>query len=108
MSSRARRHLFHMQKLLIIYRATGKKTQSLIQARFNEKFTVDDFKKGIDVKTSQWLNDSKMNSYLRPETLFGTKFESYLNEQTGGSRNEGTIRIDANGVKRDRLGLEVL
>ena len=90
------------------YRATGKKTQSLIKARFNEKFTVDDFKKVIDVKTSQWLNDSKMNSYLRPETLFGTKFESYLNEQTGGSRNEGTIRIDANGVKRDRLGLEVL
>ncbi|WP_436665978.1 conserved phage C-terminal domain-containing protein [Lactobacillus acidophilus] len=34
----------------------------------------------IDVKSKQWLTDQKMKQYLRPETLFGTKFESYLNE----------------------------
>ena len=62
------------------YKSTSKKTQSLIKARFNEKFTIDDFKKVIDIKSSQWLKDNKMKSYLRPETLFGTKFESYLNE----------------------------
>ena len=27
-----------------------------------------------------WLNDKTMKKYLRPETLFGTKFESYLNQ----------------------------
>ena len=90
------------------YKSTSKKTQSLIKARFNEKFTIDDFKKVIDIKSSQWLKDNKMKSYLRPETLFGTKFESYLNEEIGGNKNEVTIRTDANGVKRDRLGLEIL
>lgn len=62
------------------FRATSKKTQSLINARVREGFTIDDFKKVIDVKVQQWLNDEKMKKYLRPETLFGTKFESYLNE----------------------------
>lgn len=62
------------------YRATTRKTQSLIKARMNEGFTVDDFKKVIDNKSAEWGKDSKMNKYLRPETLFGTKFESYLNQ----------------------------
>lgn len=52
----------------------------LINARLKEGFTVDDFKKVIDVKTTQWKNDPNMSKYLRPTTLFGTKFESYLNE----------------------------
>lgn len=63
------------------YRHSTKKTKELIKARWNEGFRLDDFKKVIDIKTSQWLNDTKMNSYIRPETLFGTKFESYLNEK---------------------------
>ena len=62
------------------YRATTRKTQSLIKARMNEGFTVDDFKKVIDNKVAEWDKDSKMSKYLRPETLFGTKFESYLNQ----------------------------
>jgi uncharacterized phage protein (TIGR02220 family) len=63
------------------YRASTKKTKSLIKARWNEGFRVDDFKKVIDNKSSQWLNDPKFSEYLRPETLFGTKFESYLNQK---------------------------
>lgn len=62
------------------YRATTRKTQSLIKARMNEGFTIDDFKKVIDNKSAEWGKDSKMSKYLRPETLFGTKFESYLNQ----------------------------
>lgn len=62
------------------YRASGKKTQSLIKARFNEGFTEQDFYKVIDNKSSEWLG-SDMAKYLRPETLFGTKFESYLNQK---------------------------
>lgn len=62
------------------------KTKTLIQSRLNEGFTVDDFKKVIDIKYDQWFNDEKMNQYLRPETLFGTKFESYLN--TGKAKKE--------------------
>ena len=59
------------------------KTQSLIQARLNEGFTYDDFVIVINKKTDQWLNDAKMSGYIRPETLFGTKFEGYLNEKVG-------------------------
>lgn len=62
------------------FRATTKKTQSLINARLNEGFSLDDFKKVIDIKCSQWLG-TDMEKYLRPQTLFGTKFESYLNEK---------------------------
>lgn len=65
------------------FRSQTKDTQKHIRARVNEGFTIDDFKKVIDTKTSQWLNDPKMNAYLRPATLFGTKFEGYLNEQVG-------------------------
>ncbi|MFW3540558.1 conserved phage C-terminal domain-containing protein [Staphylococcus caprae] len=63
------------------FRSTTKKNQSLIKARVNEGFTLDDFKKVINNMTSQWLNDNKMSKYLRPETLFGTKFEGYLNQE---------------------------
>ena len=63
------------------YKSTTITTQGKIKARQNEGFTLKDFKYVIDVKTSQWLKDKKMKAYLRPETLFGTKFESYLNEK---------------------------
>jgi uncharacterized phage protein (TIGR02220 family) len=62
------------------YLTSGKKTKALIQARLNEGFTVDDFMRVIDKKVLKWKGDVKMEQYLRPETLFGTKFESYLNE----------------------------
>lgn len=62
------------------YRSTTNKTKDLIKARFNEGFTLDDFKTVIDKKCVEWMN-TDMQKYLRPETLFGTKFESYLNQQ---------------------------
>lgn len=62
------------------FKHTTKATQNFIKARWNENFKFDAFKYVIDVKCSQWLTDPKMVSYLRPQTLFGTKFESYLNE----------------------------
>lgn len=64
------------------YKSTTKSTARHINARLAEGYTVEDFKRVIDNKAGQWLNDSKMAAYLRPETLFGTKFESYLNERT--------------------------
>lgn len=64
------------------YKHTTSKTKTLIGARIKEGFTIDDFKKVIDTKTSEWKNDSKMSKFLRPDTLFGTKFEGYLNQET--------------------------
>lgn len=62
------------------YKPSSKKTRDLIQARFNEGFTADDFKTVIDKKARDWRNDPKYSKFLRPETLFGTKFEGYLNQ----------------------------
>ena len=73
------------------YRHSSSKTKTLIKARLNEGFIEDDFKKVIDNKTEEWLN-SDMEKYLRPETLFGTKFESYLNQKSGGNYGNNGIR----------------
>ena len=62
------------------YRASSKKTRELIKARINEGYTLEDFRVVIEKKTRDWINDNKMKAYLRPETLFGTKFEGYLNQ----------------------------
>lgn len=65
------------------YKATTPKTVRLIQSRLNEGFAPTDFQRVIDIKCKKWLGDKQMQQYLRPETLFGTKFESYLNEKVG-------------------------
>lgn len=71
------------------YRASGSKTQRLIKARFNDGFNDEDFKKVIDIKVAEW-SGTDMAKYLRPETLFGTKFESYLNQQIKPRVEKGT------------------
>lgn len=50
-----------------------------IDARLREGHTVAELCGVVDTKARQWL-DSDMAKYLRPETLFGSKFESYLSE----------------------------
>lgn len=61
------------------YRLTSKKTQTLIKTRLVEGFIVDNFKTVIDTKAKEWLR-TEQAKYLRPETLFGTKFEGYLQQ----------------------------
>ena len=53
--------------------------QKLIAARFNEGCDFNDFQQVIDVKCAQWLG-TELEKYLRPATLFGNKFDQYLNE----------------------------
>ena len=78
------------------FRTSSKKTKTLIHARLEEGFTLEDFQTVIDKKCADWLNDPKMEQYLRPETLFGTKFESYLNAKIRKGGNNGCIgRSDA-------------
>lgn len=68
-----------------------KSNQKEIKARFNEGYTLDDFKTVIDKKYHEWgrkptkeelqrgVND--MRIYLRPKTLFGSNFDVYLNQE---------------------------
>lgn len=62
------------------FKYSSQKTKSLINARVREGFSVDDFEKVIDIKAKEWIG-TDMEKYLRPQTLFGTKFESYLNQK---------------------------
>ncbi len=65
------------------YRSNTNKVKSLIKARLNEGFELEDFKIVIDKKCREWLN-TDMQKYLRPETLFGNKFDGYLNQKERG------------------------
>lgn len=67
-------------KLNTNYKVSSKVSQKHIKARLKEGFTFEDFKVVIDKKVDAW-QDNEMAIYLRPETLFGAKFESYLNEK---------------------------
>lgn len=69
------------------YRPTSKITKDAIQARINEQFTEEDFKRVIDKKVKQWKG-TKMEEFLRPQTLFGSKFESYLNQNIIDEKEE--------------------
>ncbi len=62
------------------YSSEAKSTRAHIRARWTEGKTEPDFKKVVDIKCDQWLSDIKMQRFCRPETLFGPKMDSYLNE----------------------------
>ncbi|MDT2818683.1 conserved phage C-terminal domain-containing protein [Vagococcus lutrae] len=81
---------------------TTGKTRALIKARWNEGFRLDDFKKVIDNKCFDWLvpgkkfsNGTLTSTYVRPSTIFGPKFEEYLNEnQVKGASQRDTSEYD--------------
>lgn len=60
------------------YKATTPSTRKLINARFGEGFTREDFFAVIDHMVSEW-SGTRFDRYIRPQTLFAPKFESYLN-----------------------------
>ncbi|MGG7214424.1 conserved phage C-terminal domain-containing protein [Clostridium nigeriense] len=67
-------------KVGVMYKPSNTKTISLIKARLREGFSFDDFKKVIDKKIKAWKGTS-FEQYLTPFTLFGDKFEVYLNQK---------------------------
>lgn len=69
------------------YKYTTKATQTKIKARLNEGYKLDDFIAVIDKKVSEWKN-TEFEQYLCPETLFGTKFEKYLNQKVVSKQSE--------------------
>lgn len=78
------------------YKSTTKAHQRFINARLKEGFTLDDFKKVIDNKVTEWKgrvtrDGQNMENYLRPQTLFGTKFDSYLNQKPKTPKKLKTI-----------------
>ena len=76
------------------YKHTTRSTIKNINARVGEGYAIDDFKKVIDTKFDEWHNDSKMSKYLTPDTLFGTKFEKYLNQISVGTGSRVSVVDD--------------
>lgn len=68
------------QKANTHFKYNSKSTQSKINARLNEGYVLDDFIVVIDKKCDEWLN-TEFEQYLCPDTLFGPKFEKYLNQK---------------------------
>ena len=66
-------------KLGTKYKASAEYVKKHINARLNEGYTLEDFKTVIDKKYKEW-NGTEFAKFLRPETLFGTKFSTYLNQ----------------------------
>lgn len=67
------------------FKTTTTKTISLIKARLKEGFNVEDLKDVVYYKYNEWYkkpfkftNGMMSDTYYRPNTLFGTKFEEYL------------------------------
>lgn len=65
----------------------SKANQKLIQARFNEDNSKEDFFTVIDNMTAQWKGNPKMDEYLRPKTLFSGNFDNYLNQQASNKES---------------------
>ncbi len=74
------------------YRISSKEAQKHINARLSEGFTVDDFKTVIDKKCAEWIG-TDYEQYLRPQTIFGTKFESYLNAPSKARKGRSGVAI---------------
>lgn len=79
-----------------------KKTRDSVRARINEGFTFDDFTVVINKKCAEWLEDPRMNTYIRPETLFGSKFESYLNQTTEAEMNDNVFKELDEYISKDK------
>lgn len=83
------------------YKASTETTKKHIRARLAEGYTIDDFKAVIQKKSAEWKG-TDYEKYLRPETLFGSKFEGYLNAKAIQSRDGGS-RIDPAKTDLDDL-----
>lgn len=74
-------------KLNSKYKSNTKNTVEKINARLNEGYNLDDFIAVIDIKYNDWIN-TEFEKYLCPETLFGTKFEKYLNQRCSNKKSK--------------------
>ena len=84
------------------YRESSKSTARHIEVRLHEGFTLQDFKAVIDKKVAEWKG-GEMEKYLRPETLFGSKFEGYLNARVTQQNRRGDNGVVMDNRTEDEL-----
>ena len=91
------------QKAGSSFRPDAKESRRHIKARWKEGYRLDDFKSVIDKKTAEWKNDAKMAIFLRPITLFNTKFESYLNQPRAKPKRNAFCNYEQRDDNLDEL-----
>ena len=85
------------------FTAKNKQTIRFINARIKDGYNENDFRKVIEIKSAKWLNSS-MEDYLRPQTLFSGKMESYLNEKNNKKKtNERFTKTQSEVDKAKQL-----
>lgn len=83
------------------FRSSTKATQQHINARLAEGFKLEDFKRVVDNMWTDWRG-TEWEKYLRPSTLFGSKFENYLNRKP---QNKGANGNAVSGKPSDLDGV---
>lgn len=84
------------------FRYTSKLNKSKINARLNEGYVLDDFIDVIDKKHKEWQG-TEFERYLCPETLFGNKFEKYLNQKEIVKKEVSTPEWFDKEIKKEEL-----
>ena len=88
------------------YRENTPNTRKHIIARLKQDYTVDDFKHVIDVKCAEWKG-TEFEKFLRPDTLFGSKFENYLQQKMPAAKNGKPVVTSEQAKPEDILWDEV-
>lgn len=53
--------------------------------------TIDDVRVVVAKKNAEWRDDAKMAKFVRPSTLFGEKFDEYLNQKDEGGPDDEEV-----------------
>lgn len=67
-------------------------TLHLIRQRIEEGHSKEELLYTVDEMCSRWIDNKEHRLFLRPETLFGVHFESYLEETLSALRENETLR----------------
>ena len=87
------------------FKQNAEKNKKPIRARLNEDYKLEDFITVINYKIETWGKDQKMKDYIRPETIFGTKFESYLMAAKSNKITPMNNTLHSYNVAQEKLGL---
>lgn len=81
---------------------TDNDTTDMVLALTKQGYDLDDMKRVIDKKSSEWLGDNLMAHYLRPSTLFGSKFKEYLQAPEPRQAEEAKPVVDTEALQEER------
>lgn len=83
------------------FKPESKSAQKLLKGLQKQGYTQEDICKVIDSRASHWLKDPKMQAYLRPSTLFGSKFDDYLGQADSHVSEEEKLRAAVKDIEED-------